>query len=121
MDYELVKKLSRKRVRSLAELAALDPVSRLDALTSAGALAQRVRPLRLRLWCLAAAHAPAELAGTKSCRDLTRASLVACAYPLPGSLNVDVTACFGHDEATASLQATQACARLRQWVCERQA
>lgn len=43
MDYELVKKLSRKRVRSLAELAALDPVSRLDALTSVGALQSRVR------------------------------------------------------------------------------
>lgn len=48
VDYELVKKLSRKRVRSLAELAALDPVSRLDALTSAGALLQGVRLLRLR-------------------------------------------------------------------------
>ena len=120
MDYELVKKLSRKRVRSLAELAALDPIGRLDALTSAGALPPGASPLRLRLWCLAA-HGPAELAGTKSCRDLTRASLVACAHPLPASLNVDVTACFGHDEATARLQATQACARLRQWVCARQA
>ena len=47
VDYELVKKLSRKRVRSLSDLAALEPASRLAMLVSVGALPQCVVLRRL--------------------------------------------------------------------------